>query len=273
MANYNDVVLNEYIKKYSVALGLVAVNLAPVFTCQYKGASLYASVAVASGGDMAFKADDTDGITTADANVNTTGAIDLSTPAAGVDTTGEVVDLINASTGGYWLCMLNGGLRADATDNALFTLAAAAGAELAAGVGIMADEGVAPYRCGFSITNRKFTAVGAWSNDIGYLNKLDAFSVKVTSTGGFTVNIYDIYDGATPTTLQNELSKTLLWTENQASNTALTTNFKATYGEPLQAAIGHRLYLEVVGVAAMSIPNSTFGTSYVKILGSTQKVG
>jgi hypothetical protein len=74
-----------------------------------------ASIAVSSGGDLAFT---TDG-TTADTTVNTTGTIDCSTPGATTDTLGEVLDLINASAN--WDAVLLGGIRSMGTDNLFYT--------------------------------------------------------------------------------------------------------------------------------------------------------
>jgi hypothetical protein len=81
-------------------------------------------VAVAAGGDIAFRV-----VGVADTTVNTTGSIDCSSPPAGSDTMGEVVDLINASSN--WRAVLVGALRSDSTDNTIttFTVANAARAE------------------------------------------------------------------------------------------------------------------------------------------------
>ena len=91
----------------------------PLFWIGYQGdTDSGATVAVAAGGDMAFT---TDG-STADTTVNGTGSIDLSTPAAAVDTMGELGDIINQSAN--WAFIFYGALRAGLTDNAILTVAA-----------------------------------------------------------------------------------------------------------------------------------------------------
>jgi len=81
---------------------------------KYVGTENSATVAVAAGGDMTFEVS-----AAADTTVNTTGSIDLSTPAAAVDTYGELVDIINASAN--WTAVLVDVLRSDLTDNTLYT--------------------------------------------------------------------------------------------------------------------------------------------------------
>lgn len=89
----------------------------PLIWIGYEGATASgATLEVEAAGNMLFT---TDG-TTADTTVNSTGTIDLSTPGAGADTLGEVVDLINDSAN--WSCILLGGLRAGLTDNAILTV-------------------------------------------------------------------------------------------------------------------------------------------------------
>lgn len=105
------------------ALGLsysrhVVTDQSIAFRLKYLGASSDgATVAIAAGGDMAFT---TNG-TTADSAVSSDGTIDLSTPAAGENTIGEVCDVINAS--GTWACVLVDVRPSVATDNTLSTLA------------------------------------------------------------------------------------------------------------------------------------------------------
>ena len=90
-----------------------------LFWLQYQGTTASgATVAVAAGGDMAFT---TDG-STADTTVNGTGSIDLSTPAAGLDTMGELMDIINQSDN--WAMVLLGARRASFTNNCILTVAA-----------------------------------------------------------------------------------------------------------------------------------------------------
>ena len=74
-----------------------------------------ATVAVNAGGDIAFT---TNG-TTADTTVNTTGTLDLSTPAATLNTLGEVADMINASAN--WVAIILGGTRDMGVDGIFYT--------------------------------------------------------------------------------------------------------------------------------------------------------
>jgi hypothetical protein len=91
----------------------------PLFWLRWEGATdAGATVAVAAGGDMTFT---TDG-STADTTVNATGSIDLSTPAAGVDTMGELMDVINQSAN--WAMVLLGARRASFTNNCILTVVA-----------------------------------------------------------------------------------------------------------------------------------------------------
>lgn len=102
-----------------------AVNTQPAIYVKYVGtAAGAATIAVAASGDITVIANGS-----ADTTINqagtvcgaTPGTLDLSTPAAGCDTLGEVVDLFNASPN--WVAALHGALRSDSSDNALFTLA------------------------------------------------------------------------------------------------------------------------------------------------------
>lgn len=264
--NLSDAQLYALTKRvYPVAVN--AVNLMPGFTVQYKGSKLYASVAVASS-DLLFKADDTNGTTTADTNVSTDGTIDLSTPAAAENTLGEIVDIMNA---GDWLCMVNAGLRADAVDDRYVELSAAQ-AKVAAGLKIYQDEGVTPFKLGFSITNRKFTSVGVWDTDIDYINALHYLDLHLTATGGATIKIYEISDGTSRTQLQNNVTETLLATYSVATATAYAQKFSLDMGGPITASLGKRLYVDIAGAAAVSMPSPSSVVSYVRAVGSTTRV-
>ncbi len=89
---------------------------------KYRGVTAgQATVEVAAGGDMTLKI-----ATVADATIgspNLDGVFDLSTPAAAVDTMGELVSLIN-STGSNWVAVLTGCLAADLTNNTITTISA-----------------------------------------------------------------------------------------------------------------------------------------------------
>jgi len=102
---------------------------------KYVGTANSATVAVAAGGDMTFEVS-----AVADTTVNTTGSIDLSTPAGTVDTYGELVDIINASAN--WTAVLVDVLRSDSTDNTLAEQATIQGTK-AEGVPLYFDSAVA----------------------------------------------------------------------------------------------------------------------------------
>lgn len=275
MANYQDAILNQIVKRKMIPVGITLVNKMPLATFQYKGAYNYASIAAAAGGDLTFKADNTNGTTTADPNigwttaVQTDGVIDLSTPDATMDTIGELEAWINASTD--WRMMINGALRADSSDNRFFTLSAAQ-AKVDAGLKLYQDEGITPFKLGFSITNRRFNGINSWETDQGYQNGLHYLSLHLTSTGGVTVNLYEIDDNPSSLTLQNNTSETLLATQAVASATALTEKYVLDWGGPILAGVGKRLFVEIVGAAAVSMPSPTSAASFVKALGSSTKV-
>lgn len=275
MANYYDAVLNQIVSRKLIPVGVTAVNQMPLATFQYKGSKLYASIAAAAGGDLTFKADDTNGTTTVDPNigwttaVQTNGVIDLSTPDTTMDTIGELEAWINASAD--WRMMINGALRADSTDNRFFTLSAAQ-AKVSSGLTLYQDEGITPFKLGFSITNRRFNGINSWTTDQGYQNALHYLSLHLTSTGGVTVNLYEIDDNPSSVTLQNNVTETLLFSEVVASATALTEKFVLDWGGPIIASVGKRLFVEIVGAAAVSMPSPTSAASFVKALGSSTKV-
>ena len=97
------------------------------------------TVEAAAGGDLTFKiaaaADTTTGSPSLD------GIFDLSTPAAAVDTVGELVNLIN-TTGSNWVAVLGSCLASDLTDNAILTLSAT-DASTPKGVALIRDATVA----------------------------------------------------------------------------------------------------------------------------------
>ena len=289
MANLYDTLLNQYLNKQGKAIGLVAVPstalLAPIMKVQYYGAHAYYTVAIAGGGDFLAQHDDTDGTTTNDASIGVSnagaqqaGTIDLSTPDASMNTMGELVDWINdhvnigtAVPNTNWHAMMDGALRARSTDNMFDTLAEVTSVKPTT-ISLYPDMAVSPYTLGFSITNRKFTGSNTFTNDIGYLNSLDYLNVEVKSTGGFTVNIYDVYDGNTPGIIQNNVTETLLFSEKQADTTALELKFKY-WGQPITAEVGHRILVEVVGVGAQTFINTANAlTEKIYALGTSVKV-
>lgn len=104
-----------------------------------------ATVEVAAGGDMTLKIAGSADTTTGSAS---NGIFDLSTPAAGVDTMGELVTLIN-TTGSNWTAVLVGCLASDLTDNTLTTISATA-ADGPKGLALTRDGAVASATSIFS---------------------------------------------------------------------------------------------------------------------------
>ena len=292
MANFYDATLNQLLKKQSKQCGLASLPSVglqcPSLEVQYYGShSYYAIVSHATTG-LTFSHDNTNGTTTVDPNIGQAsgaqtelGVIDLGTPNATIDTMGELVDWINnhvnygLSTGNTnWHAFMNGCIRSEVSGNTnsrIMAISSVASAKPTK-INLYPTMGEAPCSLGFSVTNRKFTGANTWTDDIGYLNSIDYLSVDVLSTGGFVVNIYDVYDGNTPGLIQNEVSKTLLFTSSQADTTALAIAFTADWGHPITAEVGHRLLVTVVGAAAVTLPNTTFGTEHMRVLGSTVKV-
>jgi hypothetical protein len=289
LANLYDTLLSQYLNKQGKAIALVAVPstalLAPIMKVQYYGSHAYYTVAAAAGGDLLFQHDDTDGTTTSDTSIGMdnagtqqAGTIDLSTPDASMNTMGELVDWINdhvnigtAVPNTAWHAIMNGALRARSTDNMIDTLAEVTSAKPTF-VSLYPDMAVSPYTLGFSITNRRFTGLNTFTNDIGYLNSLDYLNVEVKATGGFTVNIYDVYDGATAGIIQNNVTETLLFSHKEADTTAVEFKFKA-WGQPIQAEVGHRILVEVVGAAAVTFINTANAlTEKIYALGTSVKV-
>lgn len=87
---------------------------------KYRGTTVgKPDVAVAAGGDMTLRIAAVADVTTGSA---ANGVWDLSTPAASVDTMGELVNLVN-TTGSNWVMVLTGCLASDFTDNTIDTLA------------------------------------------------------------------------------------------------------------------------------------------------------
>lgn len=110
--------LNEHLEKKALGLTVTrSVLTDKSIAMRIKGLVATSTVAIAAGGDMAFT---TDGTTTDD-SISTDGTIDLSTPAVGENTMGEVCDIIDADDN--WECELVDALPSWSTDNILSTLA------------------------------------------------------------------------------------------------------------------------------------------------------
>ena len=110
-----------YDRPESLAVNSSTTTDAPCILVKYVGSTAgKPTVEVAAGGDMTFKIATVADTTTGSAS---NGIFDLSTPAAGDDTMGELVQKIN-SQGSNWRGVLVGCLASDLTDNALALLSA-----------------------------------------------------------------------------------------------------------------------------------------------------
>jgi hypothetical protein len=111
--------LDKYFAGRVVAQNISAVNTDVAMIVRYVGSNKFAKLAVETDGNLTFTQDDVDG-TTASTELECPvsgalgGVIDVSDNAC--DTFGEVVNVINASTG--WRAVLVGALATDTTDGA-----------------------------------------------------------------------------------------------------------------------------------------------------------
>lgn len=141
-----DIVSVPVLDLKPVGRGYGTVSTNKLGILKYIGPQACASVAVGAGGDITFLSG-TCGALVADTTLECPvsgalgGVFDLSTPAAGCDTWGEVTDLINAS--GSWMFIPIGVLRSDATDNVAITLSETQNVMAAKGVALLKDDTVA----------------------------------------------------------------------------------------------------------------------------------
>jgi hypothetical protein len=113
---------------------------------KYRGTTAgMGTVEVAAGGDMTLKLEGSADTTTGE---SANGIFDLSSPAAGVDTMGELVNLIN-TTGSNWVAVLVGCLASDLTNNTITTISAT-NANTPLGVPLTRDAAVASATSVFS---------------------------------------------------------------------------------------------------------------------------
>lgn len=204
-----DRVQESELTKTTKSFAISVVTKVPAMQIQYVGPFLFASVAVAAGGDMTFKADDTDGLTTVDPDIGFTtvptalGVIDLSTPATAMNTMAKLRNHINGMAN--WRCFLVGVLPTTPTDNNFDTLAEASGGTVRSenGLTLFLDEATAPLDGGFAISNQMFTSRpsgGRKSNranfltDVNCINQLNFLSVNITSVGASNIEIYWVDD-------------------------------------------------------------------------------
>lgn len=256
MPNYYDVQLQEFLAESRFMYNETTQTLTAIIL-QYIGPEDSGTVAVAAGGDMTFKHGDV-GSEAVDSGIGSSGVLDLSTPAAGLDTMGELVDTINASAN--WRAILVGARRSDSTDNTLAALSESqakvstlSGRYRSAGLYIYMDEQVS-LKCGFSITNKRYTGIYTASSqkalgdaqDAGYQNELAALSLKSTyGSGTSAYSVYLINDATNEEIL-------LFSAAGGATTVAASLNLVSTYGSAYKAPIGYRIFVQLVNSAAMT---------------------
>lgn len=212
------------------------------------------TVEVAAPGEITFKIAGSADTTTGSPNLD--GVFDLSTPAAAVDTMGELVNLIN-TTGSNWRAVLVSCLASDLTDNTITTISAtdAAGP---AGVALTRDSAVASATSVFSAQVALVPADAAvnmqfWLNSggAGYpasgkkinANPFDGWQAyvqhireKITSSGTIALTevlaVKRVYDGLGKV---SEQVRTLFSVTGAATTVEAVNNFHAG---PIVAAPG-----------------------------------
>jgi hypothetical protein len=245
VASVQSLQSGELLKRQKVC-NITATTAFPAMQIQYVGSCLFAKITVAAGGDITIHADDVDGATT------TYCTIDLSTPAAAVDTYGELEDVIN----GYedLRCFLIGVLPSQSTDNTLDTLASTS-IRTTNGLTLYSDEALLDV--GFAITNRKFTSrpSGGWATkDAGWVkddlcvNSLHYLSMAVTAAGTGNIEVYGVSEDGDTTVL--------LWDNAIADATGGVTEEHGATPTPdtvfVAAPRGHRLVVWFDMVAAIT---------------------
>jgi len=225
------------------------------------------TVQVSAGGDLQLEIAGVADATTGSPTLN--GVFDLSTPAAAVDTVGELVNLIN-TTGSNWRAVLTSGLTGDATDNTFFTRS-----EIevpTAGVRLFRDVDVSLFSSVAILPPLADQEFAFWSTGTGQVNTrvnknafanyqcfLQYASEKITSSGtvgAFTVNAVKNEYSATGVLTQ---TRRILWTPTGAattvaSNTPVGLTFVSAPGEffVVRQATGTALTVtEVFGVGYM----------------------
>lgn len=194
------------------------------------------TVAVAAGGDMTLSTGAGADTTTGSA---ANGVWDLSTPAATVDTMGELVNLVN-TTGSNWRMVLTGCLASDFTDNTIDTLATTEAAS-PQGVPLFKDAVVASATSTFSAQVALYPA--AFDRDIRFhlsgapigntsgstkpianpLNRYQTFvqnvREKITSTG--VIGLFEILGVTRTYDSLGKVSETVrtIWSETGAATT------------------------------------------------------
>lgn len=221
----------------------------PALQIQYVGSKAYSKITVAAGGDITIHADDTDGAT------DVYATFDLSTPAAGLDTFGELADAINAYAD--LRCFLIGALPSQGTDDKLDTLSATS-IRTNNGLTLYFDEAKSGnLDVGFAITNQKFTnrqtggfstKQKGWTKDKYCVNSLNYLYAAVTAAGVGNIEVYAIDD--------SNGSVVNIWNNAIADATSGVTEEHGTTDHPdapfLKAPQGHRIVVWLDMAAAIT---------------------
>lgn len=250
MASIQSVQTGELLKLQK-AINVTDVTKFPALQIQAVGALAYYKVEVEAAGNILLTGDNTDGTTAL-------YTIDLSTPAAGLDTYFELKNHINNATGGHFRCYLVGVRPEHKTDNTLDTLAAtaiktgAAAGVAANGLTLYLDEAQATssaYYIGVGVTNDAFTSQPTG----GLSTRLSGRSFNEFCENG--VNLMNInLTSATGTALATKLyscddeagTSSLLWSDAWVSATAENwpSSNVPTFPHFVKANLGHRLLIE-----------------------------
>ncbi len=242
----------------------------PGIQIQYVGPKLFAGISVVAAGNMAFYADDTDGETTVDPDIGyttvatTAGLIDLSSPAAAVDTFGELYDHINSMAN--WRCFLVGVAPNGDTDNKFDTLAIASSHTVRsangltlyvdeAGGGAGTDSAETLLNFGFAVTNNKFQSRpsgGRKTNRVGWTtdelceNILNYLSVNITNVGSGNIEVYACDD------LASTKTNVKIWENAYTTATAEEHGATPVAEAFIKAPVGQRLliYFDVTSAVA-----------------------
>ena len=185
----------------------------------------------------------TDG-TTADTTVNTTGNIPCATPAAGLDTLGEVADVINASAN--WTCQILGGIRSmgsGASGTSLFatlTEANAAGSNDLIVYGLATTVLSSVYYYCFAVSGLDNTTSDV-DPDAGMQSIIHYLTATIDNSSAGSLKIYS----------SSQSADKLLYSVALADNTA--TPLGSLNGPPLwKSRLGERLVVMLYSDASLT---------------------
>lgn len=223
------------------------------------------TVEVAAGGDITYKLATVADATTGSPSLN--GIFDLSTPAAAVDTYGELVSLIN-TTGSNWKAVLVNCLAADTTDNTLVTLAAT-DATTPKGVALYRDNTVSLTSLVSALPPGADTDIRFWTTGTSVNTRINpnpfgnfqtfvqAIHEKITSSG--TVGQFRIL-GITPTYsstgVYSEVVRVIFSTLGGATTVDNNQSFD---GFPIVGAPNEKLAADITTGTALTVINMQIG--------------